>query len=66
MFDGCMVVSTRNLGRLRTRTAASVAATAEVPDVSLGDDEGVCDGGLLTALNFLISCIVNWLWCLMP
>ncbi|KAK1668626.1 hypothetical protein QYE76_056785 [Lolium multiflorum] len=38
------VVSTRNLGRLRTRTAASVAATAEVPDVSLGDDE---DGKML-------------------
>ncbi|KAM0843843.1 hypothetical protein ACQ4PT_057446 [Festuca glaucescens] len=38
------VVSTRNLRRLRKRTAASVAATAEVPDVSLSDDE---DGEML-------------------
>jgi hypothetical protein len=54
-----MVVSTRNLGRLRKRTAASVAATAEVPSVMPRDDEGVCDGGKLTALSFLISYTVN-------
>ena len=41
-----MIVSTRNLGRLRKRTAASVAATAEVhavqvPDAGLSNDEGV-------------------------
>ncbi|KAM0925849.1 hypothetical protein ACQ4PT_003771 [Festuca glaucescens] len=38
------VVSTRNLGRLTKRTAASVAATVEVPDASLSDDE---DGEML-------------------
>ena len=49
--DYCLIVSTKNLGRLRKRTAAGGAATSElhedelkVADVKLSNDEGMCVG----------------------